>query len=99
MIESTFQLAPGIGAYRERQLWTAGIGRWDALPPAPAALLSPRLDGRIRAAVEAARDALGARDAERLARMLPARERWRLYRAFADDAAFVDVERGGEEVT
>ncbi len=99
MIESTFQLAPGIGAYRERQLWSAGVTRWDALPPAPAPVLSPRLDDRIRDAVDAARDALRSRDAERLARMLPVRERWRLYRAFSDDAAFLDVERDGEAVT
>src|SRR5512135_754296 len=99
MIESTFQLAPGIGAYRERQLWDAGVGSWDALPGATVGIVSPRLDGRIRAAVGAAREALRARDGERLACMLPVRERWRLYRAFAEDAAFLDVERAGEEIT
>ncbi len=99
MIEATFQLAPGIGAYRERQLWDAGIVHWDRFPAAPEVALSSRLDDRIRAAIDAAREALRAGDAERLARMLPVRERWRLYPAFERDAAFLDVERDGESIT
>lgn len=99
MIESTFQLAPGIGPFRERQLWAAGVARWDALPPSPTVTLSPRLDLRLHGAVAAARAALGARDADRLAGMLPRRERWRLYPAFSEDAAFLDVETDGDEVT
>lgn len=92
MIRSTFQLAPGIGPHRERELWRAGVRRWDDLPPAPAAVLSPRLDGRLRAAVEAARAALQGGDAEALARMLPRRERWRLLPAFPEGTAWLDVE-------
>lgn len=96
MIRSTFQLSPGIGPYRERQLWQAGVRRWDELPPAPATVLSPRLDGRLRAAVAAARDALAAGDAAGLARMLPRRERWRLLPAFPAETAYLDVETDGE---
>ena len=92
MIRSTFQLLPGIGPYRERQLWAAGVTRWEALPPAPEVVLSPRLDGRLREAVARAEAALAGGDAEALARMMPRRERWRLYAAFAADAAFLDVE-------
>jgi uncharacterized protein YprB with RNaseH-like and TPR domain len=92
VIRSTFQLFPGLGPYRERQLWAAGVDRWDALAPAPTVVLSPRLDGRLREAVARAAGLLAAGDAEALARMIPRRERWRLYPAFADDAAFLDVE-------
>jgi uncharacterized protein YprB with RNaseH-like and TPR domain len=99
VIESTFQLAPGIGAYRERQLWEAGVVHWDRFPAPPEVALSARLDDRIRAAIESARAALRDGDAERLALMLPARERWRLYPSFEQDAAFLDVERDGETVT
>jgi uncharacterized protein len=95
VIRSTFQLAPGLGPYRERQLWAAGVTRWDDFPAVPAVVLSPRLDGRVRAALQAAREAFGEADAGRLAAMLPQRERWRLYAAFADEAAFVDVEADG----
>ena len=99
MIESTFQLAPGVGPYRERQLWAAGVVRWEELPPAPAVTLSRRLDLRLHQAVAAARAALAAGDTARLAAMLPRRERWRLYPTFAEDAAFLDVETDGEELT
>ena len=100
VLESTFQLAPRIGPYRERQLWAAGVRRWDAFPPAPDVALSPPLDGRLRESVQRARAALAAGDAEALAAMLPRRERWRLYPAFEADAAFLDIETdGGELVT
>ena len=92
MIRSTFQLAPGVGPYRERQLWDEGITGWDRLPAAPEVVLSPRLDGRIRAAVDEARDALGAGDAAALGRMVPQRERWRLFGLFAGEAGYLDIE-------
>jgi hypothetical protein len=92
VIHSTFQLTPGVGPYRERQLWAAGVTRWDAFPSGPEVVLSSRLDGRLRAALEAAGEALREGDADRLAAMLPDRERWRLYAAFADEAVFLDVE-------
>lgn len=92
VIRSTFQLLPGLGPYRERQLWAAGVTRWQDLPPAPEVVLSPRTDGRLREAVARAAEALDRGDADALARMLPRRERWRLYAAFAEDAAFLDIE-------
>ncbi|HZZ84209.1 MAG TPA: ribonuclease H-like domain-containing protein [Anaeromyxobacteraceae bacterium] len=92
MIRSTFQLAPGIGPYRERQLWDGGVTGWDLLPAEPEVVLSPRLDGRVRAAVEGARAAVAARDAAALAGMVPQRERWRLFSLFADEAGYLDIE-------
>ena len=99
MIRATFQLAPGIGPYRERQLWRSGITRWEAFPGS-GPVLSGRLDGRIREAIGAAEEALTRADAAGLAAMLPARERWRLFGAFAEEAGYLDVETdGGETVT
>jgi uncharacterized protein len=98
VIRSTFQLTPGIGPYRERQLWSAGARRWDDLDRA-AGLLGAAAELRLRAAVERARAALAAGDADGLAAMVPVRERWRLYAAFAADAAFLDVECDGRGPT
>jgi uncharacterized protein len=88
VIRATFQLTPGVGPYRERQLWAEGVTRWDLLPAGGAT----RSEVRLREAVARAEEALRRGDAEALAAMLPRRERWRLYPAFADDAAFLDVE-------
>lgn len=98
MIRSTFRLAPGVGSWLEAQLWAEGIATWDDLPDEPRALPA-RVHRRVQAAVARARAALEAGDAEALAAMIPTNERWRLYAAFAPDAAFVDVEADGEALT
>jgi len=99
MIRSTFRMAPGVGPFLEAKLWGAGISRWEDFPAAPDVALSPVLDARIRAAITRAREALDAGDAETLSAMIPRAERWRLYAAFAPDAAFLDIETDGETVT
>jgi uncharacterized protein len=96
VLRATFQLTPGIGPWRERQLWAAGVRSWDDLPADGRGGLSARIDARLLEAVAAARDGLAAGDAERVASLLPVRERWRLYPAFADAAAFLDVETDAE---
>ncbi len=99
MIRSTFRLVPGVGAWLESSLWNAGIRRWSDLAAAPAGALTPRLDARLREAIGRAEAALAGGDAEALAAMLPRRERWRLYPAFRADAAFLDVETDGDDLT
>ncbi len=99
MIRSTFRMAPGVGAWAEARLWESGVATWDDFPGPPRVALSPALDTRIRAAIAGARAALEAADADALAAMVPRAERWRLYAAFAPDAAFLDVETDGEALT
>jgi len=97
VIRSTFQLTPGVGPYRERELWRKGVVTWDELS-ARGGGLSPRLDGRLLEAVARAARALAEGDAGALAGMLPARERWRLYPSFAEEAGFLDVETDGTDL-
>jgi uncharacterized protein YprB with RNaseH-like and TPR domain len=102
VIRSTFRLAPGVGPWLESRLWEAGVRTWDDLAAGEGdgtSWLSDRVRERIVAAIAVARAALAAGDAEALAAMLPRHERWRLYRAFAADAAFLDVEQDGEDLT
>jgi uncharacterized protein len=99
VIRSTFRLAPGIGPWLESRIWNAGVRRWAELPGAPDTAISSRLRPRLADAVARAEVALAAGDAEALAAMLPRAERWRLYAAFAADAAFLDVESDGEDLT
>ena len=99
VIRSSFRIAPGIGAFLESSLWDAGVRSWDDLPPDRASGLPAPVELRLRLAIERARAALAAGDAEALAVMLPRNERWRLYGTFSEGAAFLDVETDGEALT
>jgi hypothetical protein len=104
VVESTFQLGRGFGPARERKLWRAGVARWEDLAAADGSArasdagLSSAAADRLRAAVDAAAHALDARDADRLAALLPSREHWRLFEAFGDGAAYVDIETSDDVV-
>jgi uncharacterized protein len=102
MIEASFRLTPGVGAWLESRLWDAGVRGWDDLLAAQVADLPipGRTAARLRGAVERARALLEAGDAEGLALLLPRSERWRLYAAFLEQACFLDIETdGGDGVT
>jgi hypothetical protein len=98
MIESTFQIAPGIGPSRERALWEDGIARWRDLYTAAPARLPARAERALRAAIADAAGALARGDVDRLAALLPPGEHWRLFGAFGDDAAYLDIETGDDVV-
>lgn len=96
----TFQLARGVGPWRERDLWARGLADWSAFEAAAAAetVMSTRLDAALLTAIGAARRALEAGDLPALAALVPAREHWRLYGHFARQAAFFDIEADGDDV-
>ncbi len=98
MIQSTFQLAPGLGAARERRLWQAGIVCWDDFLAASGAMLPARAARDLGEAIARANTAFGARDVEELAALLPSTEHWRLLPAFGADAAYLDIEVGDDVV-
>jgi hypothetical protein len=96
VIRRTFQLLPSVGPWRERDLWARGVTSWDQFP-AEGVVMSPKLDGAARLRIAEARTALEVRDLARLAQLVPAREHWRLYGDFADEAVFFDIEMDGRE--
>ena len=91
MLVSTFHLVRGVGPAGERRLWRAGVARWRDFDEATAAVNKPARP-RLAAAVGAASEAFGRGDVERLARLLPVAEHWRLLGAFTDDAVYLDIE-------
>jgi uncharacterized protein len=96
VIERSFQLLPGIGPWRERNLWSRGLLDWKAFRAAPhLSELAPEQADSLATRITEAETALAERDLERLAQLLPPREHWRLYPAFLDEAVFLDIETDG----
>ena len=99
-LERTFQLTKGVGPWRERDLWARELSTWADFERAAAGgvVMNARLDRELLAAIDLARAALNKRSLGELAALLPAREHWRLYGHFLEDAAFFDIEADGENV-
>lgn len=94
MLRRTFQLIPGVGPWREKDLWARGIQTWDDFP-GNGSVLGQKLDEGGRRRLALAREALERRDLKGLAAMVPPREHWRLYPEFARDAVYFDIETDG----
>jgi uncharacterized protein YprB with RNaseH-like and TPR domain len=99
-LERTFQLTRGVGPWRERDLWAREILTWTDFEAAArgAVVMNERLDRELLEAIAQARAALGRRALGELAALVPAREHWRLYGDFLEDAAFFDIEADGDNV-
>lgn len=95
MIRRTFQLVPGIGPWREKDLWARGLEGWEELRRGGAAVLGRRLHETVCAAIDRAEAALEGDDLATLAGMVPAREHWRLWPVVSDEALFLDIEADG----
>jgi len=99
MLQRTFQHIPGVGPFREKDLWAQGIRTWDDFPAAGtgAAAISKKTDDVAREYIAKAREAVERNDLRTLAQLLPSREHWRLYPLFAQDACFFDIETDGRQ--
>jgi hypothetical protein len=89
-------LLPGVGHMTERRLWDAGVSTLDDF------VATPRVRGVSRKRKRGldpvawrAIEAHASGDSRFFARRLPVREAWRMYRHFAPDAAFLDIETSG----
>jgi len=99
MLQRTFQHIPGVGPFREKDLWAQGIRTWDDFPAAGtgAAATSKKTDDVAREYIAKAREAVERNDLRTLAQLIPSREHWRLYPLFAQDACFFDIETDGRQ--
>ncbi|QSQ28114.1 ribonuclease H-like domain-containing protein [Pyxidicoccus parkwayensis] len=98
MLQRTFQHIPGVGPWREKDLWSRGIRTWDDFPAAGTGVaISKKTDDIARARIAEAREALERKDLRKLAELIPPREHWRLYPAFQDDAVYFDIETDGKD--
>lgn len=95
MLEHSFCLIPRVGVGTEEKYWSAGLSSWDDVFAPEAERLLKTKTTWVRQYVEEARERLNAGDALYFQRLLPSAQHWRLFRAFRDDAAYVDIETTG----
>jgi uncharacterized protein len=99
MLRRTFQHIPGVGPFREKDLWARGISTWDDFPSADdgEVIISRDRDPVARQKLAMIKSALAQRDLVALAGLLPPREHWRLYPEFSDEVVFFDIETDGAD--
>jgi uncharacterized protein YprB with RNaseH-like and TPR domain len=95
VIRRTLQLVPGIGPWREKDAWARGLETWDTVRTDGAAVLGSKLHAELLAGIDRTEEALHRGDLGALARLVPAREHWRLWPLVADEALCLDIEADG----
>lgn len=96
MLRQSFIHLPRVGKVTESEIWDAGIGSWEDF--LEAAELPARIRGNQRhllSLIQSSAERYECRDAAYFHKMLPAKERWRMYADFRARAAFVDIETTG----
>lgn len=95
-VENSFIPVRGVGERTERDLWTAGITRWDDVDRADILdITGATVADRIEQYVDVARDHLRRRESHFFAETFPDEEHWRFYENFRDDTCFFDIETTG----
>jgi uncharacterized protein YprB with RNaseH-like and TPR domain len=97
MLESTFIFLKGIGESTEQRLWGHGIDTWSAFLGHPSIpYISPARKILYDQDLEQAVQNLTTRNAKFFARLLKARDHWRLFKTFRSRTAFLDIETTGD---
>ena len=98
MIEHTFQIAPGIGAKKERDIWDSGVLNWDDFLSSDCVCgIRDQRKRRCDSYLEEAERLLGEGDSRGLCDLLKNGEEWRLFGRFRSEAAYLDIETDGLE--
>lgn len=95
MLENTFIHAPGIGPKKERGLWNRGVRCWADVTENGNPV--PFSNGRelLLECIDESMGRLKNEDARWFAEKLPANEAWRLFGAFREKTAYLDIETTG----
>ncbi len=96
MLQNTFCHIPSVGIKSERKLWDAGYTSWESIldHPAPESVLGGKTRFYLQH-LEESRQHLEARDISWFEKCLPAKQLWRLFGAFHENAAYLDIESTG----
>jgi uncharacterized protein YprB with RNaseH-like and TPR domain len=94
VLRRTFCHVPGIGIKAEEQLWAAGVVSWDSVEQATSRLSERRRQRLTQHLAESHRQ-WAANNPGFFAATMPSTEHWRLYSAFRESVAYLDIETTG----
>ncbi len=95
MLEHTFCHINGIGLKTESRLWQNGITSWREWREEPAVKLPKRSRMEIPQIFDLSLDALDGNDANFFCSRLASSEQWRIFKAFREATAYIDIETTG----
>lgn len=95
MLTYTFCHLPGVGPATEKSWWKQGIASWDDFLSYKPGHMSAKRHLFLSHELEEAFDRLQSGQADYFAARLPKSEMWRLFKSFADNLAYVDIETTG----
>ncbi len=96
MLKHTFQHIHGIGEKTERRIWSEGVTNWETFLDEHQRLTLPQWQRDLACVeVEASLRALERRDAHYFNTKLSPSLQWRLYPAFGQQIAYLDIETTG----
>jgi uncharacterized protein YprB with RNaseH-like and TPR domain len=97
LIRRTFRILNGVGPYTERRIWREGISSWDDfLARGGVKFTSARRNELWTEELARWRAALERRNEKFFNEKLPRNEHWRLFDAFCEDVACLDIETTGQ---
>jgi hypothetical protein len=94
---NTFCHIPGIGTITEKRLWDSGIHNWDIFHGGTRIPLSKRKVESMLPLLEQSAEHLANRNPFFFGHRLPVNQYWRLFSAFRDSIAYIDIETTGLE--
>ena len=95
MLTYTFCHLPGVGPATEKSWWKQGIASWDDFLSCKPGNMSAKRHLFLSHELEEAFDRHQSGQADYFAARLPKSEMWRLFKSFADNLAYVDIETTG----
>ncbi|MBW2061720.1 MAG: ribonuclease H-like domain-containing protein [Deltaproteobacteria bacterium] len=95
MLNHTFSHIPGIGLKTERQIWSDGLSSWDTFSRVEHIPFSPGRIKHIKNYLAQSQLHLRNRNPNFFASLLSPGQHWRLFSAFRDSVAYLDIETTG----
>jgi uncharacterized protein YprB with RNaseH-like and TPR domain len=95
MLKNTFCHLPGIGLSIERRLWDFGVQCWEDLIRADAAKLAWKRRDSVADHVKESLEHFEKCNPKYFMELLPSHQQWRLFPAFREKVAYLDIETTG----